>query len=32
MVRGQWVNLVRMPGLNPYSFPKDMEIQYIFNK
>ncbi len=24
MVRGQWVNLVRMPGLYPYSFPKDI--------
>ncbi len=23
MVRGQWRNLARMPGLNPYSFSKD---------
>ncbi len=22
MVRGQWVNLARMPGLHPYSFSK----------
>ncbi len=24
MVRGQWANLARMPGLNPYSFSKDI--------
>ncbi len=24
MVRGQWGNLARMPGLNPYSFSKDI--------
>ncbi len=24
MVRGQWGNLVRMPGLQPYSFLKDI--------
>ncbi len=24
MVRGQWVNLARMPGLYPYSFSKDI--------
>ncbi len=24
MVRGQWGNLARMPGLNPYSFLKDI--------
>ncbi len=24
MVRGQWVNLARMPGLHPYSFSKDI--------
>ncbi len=23
MVRGQWVNLARMPALHPYSFSKD---------
>ncbi len=24
MVRGQWGNLPRMPGLHPYSFSKDI--------
>ncbi len=24
MVRGQWANLARMPGIHLYSFPKDM--------
>ncbi len=24
MVRGQWANLARMPGLNPYSFSNDI--------
>ncbi len=24
MVRGQWVNLARMPGLHPYSFSKEI--------
>ncbi len=24
MVRGQWANLARMPGLHPYSFSKDI--------
>ncbi len=24
MIRGQWANLARMPGLHPYSFLKDM--------
>ncbi len=24
MVRGQWANLARMPGLHPYSFLKDI--------
>ncbi len=24
MVRGQWANLARMPGLQPYSFSKDI--------
>ncbi len=24
MVRGQWGNLARMPGLHPYSFSKDI--------
>ncbi len=24
MVRGQWTNLARMPGLPPYSFSKDI--------
>ncbi len=24
MVRGQWENLARMPGLHPYSFSKDI--------
>ncbi len=24
MVRGQWENLARMPGLQPYSFSKDI--------
>ncbi len=24
MVRGQWGNLARMPGLYPYSFSKDI--------
>ncbi len=24
MVRGQWANLSRMPGLHPYSFLKDI--------
>ncbi len=24
MVRGQWVNLARMPGLHSYSFSKDI--------
>ncbi len=24
MVRGQWVNLARMPGIHPYSFLKDI--------
>ncbi len=24
MVRGQWANLSRMPGLHPYSFSKDI--------
>ncbi len=24
MVRGQWANLTRMPGLHPYSFSKDI--------
>ncbi len=24
IVRGQWGNLARMPGLHPYSFPKDI--------
>ncbi len=24
MVRGQWANLVRMPGLHPNSFSKDI--------
>ncbi len=24
MVRGQWANLARMAGLNPYSFSKDI--------
>ncbi len=24
MVRGQWVNLARMPELHPYSFSKDI--------
>ncbi len=24
MVRGQWSNLARMPGLHPYSFSKDI--------
>ncbi len=25
MVRGQWVNLARMPGLHLYSFSKDIQ-------
>jgi len=24
MDRGQWANFARMPGLNPYSFSKDI--------
>ncbi len=24
MVRGQWVNLARMPGFHPYSFSEDI--------
>ncbi len=24
MVRGQWANLARMPGLHPYSFSKEI--------
>ncbi len=24
MIRGQWANLARMPGLYPYSFSKDI--------
>ncbi len=24
MIRGQWENLARMPGLHPYSFSKDI--------
>ncbi len=24
MLRGQWANLARMPGLHPYSFSKDI--------
>ncbi len=29
MVRGQWGNLARMPGLHPYSFSKDCRVIWL---